>query len=313
MGGGISGSHVVVLVPCYNEAEAVQTVVRDLAGYLPDAEIRVFDNASTDETAQLARAAGAEVTLVRQRGKGNVVRRMFADVDADIYVMIDGDDTYDPATSRELVKALDEAGADMAVAVRKPVSTSAHRRGHIFGNKVLGWLLGLMFGQKVGDVFSGYRAFSRRFVKSFPVQSRGFEIETEMTVHALSMQLDVVEVASDYKSRPKGSKSKLRTWNDGWNVLGTMVKLFMVERPLFFYGLLSVLLSLCGLGFGIPVVLEWLETGFVPRFPTAILASALMVLSALSLFAGVILDTVSRGRREARMLAYLQLPPARYR
>lgn len=309
MGQGVENPSIAVLIPCYNEAETIQSVVRGFARDLPAGEIWVFDNDSTDRTAELAAEAGAKVVHVRQRGKGNVVRRMFADVEADAYLMVDGDDTYDSSGSRELVEAVLGYGCDMAVAVRKPVAEHAYRRGHALGNRALGWLLGMMFSSRVGDVFSGYRAFSRRFAKSFPALSTGFEIETEMTVHALSLRMDVAEIASDYTARPEGSESKLRTWNDGWNVLGTMVKLFMVERPLFFYGLLSVLFFVVGMSLGIPVVLEWLETGLVPRFPTAILASAVMVLSALSLFAGVILDTVSRGRREARMLAYLQHPP----
>jgi hypothetical protein len=233
---------------------------------------------------------------------------MFADVEADAYLMVDGDDTYDSTTSRALLEAVLGAGCDMSVAVRKPIAKDAYRKGHSLGNRALGTLLGMLFGNRVADVFSGYRAFSRRFAKSFPALSTGFEIETEMTVHALSLRMDVEEIDSDYAARPEGSESKLRTWNDGWNVLGTMVKLFMVERPLFFYALLSALLFLTGVLLGIPVVLEWLQTGLVPRFPTAILASAVMVLSALSLFAGVILDTVSRGRREARALAYLLHP-----
>jgi glycosyltransferase involved in cell wall biosynthesis len=301
---------VVLAVPCFNEGETIAAVIEGFRQYLPDLDIRVFDNSSTDDTAERARAAGAAVVDVPRRGKGNVVRRIFADVDADLYLMVDGDDTYDPATAPALLEAVSGTGWDMAVAVRRPVSEDAHRTGHALGNRLLGRLLGFMFGRRVGDVFSGYRAFSRRFVKSFPMQSDGFEVETEMTVHALSMQMDVTEIDSDYRARPPGSQSKLRTWNDGWNVLGTMIKLFTVERPLFFYGVVSFLLFGIGLGLGIPVVLEWLHSGMVPRFPTAILASAVMLLSALSLFAGLILDTVSRGRREARMLAYLRYPPS---
>ncbi|MDZ7790206.1 MAG: glycosyltransferase [Xanthomonadales bacterium] len=300
---------VVLVVPCYNEGETIAAVIERFGQQLPDMDILVFDNGSTDETAERARAAGATVIDVPRRGKGNVVRRMFADVDADLYLMVDGDDTYDPSTAPALLEAVSGAGRDMAVAIRRPVSDDAHRTGHELGNILLGGLLGFMFGRRVGDVFSGYRAFSRRFVKSFPLQSCGFEVETEMTVHALSLQMDVAEVDSDYRARGRGSQSKLRTWHDGWNVLGTMVKLFTVERPLFFYGVLSLLLFVLGLGLGIPVVLEWLHTGLVPRFPTAILASAVMLLSALSLFAGLILDTVSRGRREARVLAYLRHAP----
>jgi glycosyltransferase involved in cell wall biosynthesis len=309
MPAGAEKPRTVVLVPCYNEAQSIGSVVTRFREALPEAEILVFDNGSTDETAERARSAGASVIHVARRGKGNVVRRMFADVEAEIYLMVDGDDTYDPATAPALVEAVSARGCDMVVAVRRPVSDEAHRPGHAWGNRLLGSLLAAMFGRRVGDVFSGYRVFSRRYVKSFPLQSSGFEIETEMTVHALSLQMDVAEVASDYRPRGEGSASKLRTWNDGWNVLGTMVKLFTVERPLFFYGILSLLLFLSGLILGVPVITEWLRTGLVPRFPTAILASAVMLLSALSLFSGLILDTVSRGRREARMLAYLRCPP----
>lgn len=310
MPSGAENPRVVLLIPCFNEAESIAEVVTRFQQVLPDAEIFVFDNGSTDETAACARKVGAQVIHVSRRGKGNVVRRMFADIDADLYLMVDGDGTYDPATAPALLDAVRGSGRDMAVAFRRPVSEDAYRKGHALGNRLLGGLLSFMFGRRVVDVFSGYRAFSRRFVKSFPLQSTGFEIETEMTVHALSLQMDVAEVASDYRSRCEGSQSKLHTWNDGWNVLGTMVKLFTVERPLFFYGIASLLLFFSGLALGIPVILEWLRTEMVPRFPTAILASAVMLLSALSLFAGLILDTVSRGRREARMLTYLRYPPS---
>lgn len=298
-----------VVIPCFNEAVAIADVVADFRRALPDAVVWVFDNNSTDATVAVAQAAGARVARVALQGKGNVVRRMFADVDADIYVMVDGDGTYDAASAPALVQALCTQGVDMVVATRLAVAEAAYRRGHVLGNAMLTGFLARLFGRPCRDILSGYRVFSRRFVKSFPVMSEGFEIETELTVHALELKMPVVEVDTPYRERPAGSESKLSTWRDGWRILRTMVRLFGAERPLLFYGLIGVVLAMASVVLGIPVVLEWLQTGLVPRFPTAILATGLMMLAALSFFTGLTLDTVTRGRREVRMLAYLAQPP----
>lgn len=300
-----SSARIAVLVPCYNESATIAAVVADFRKALPTAEIRVFDNNSRDDTAQLARQAGARVSSVSLQGKGHVVRRMFADVEADVYVMVDGDGTYDAASAPALIRAVLEEGADMAVATRQAVDAGAYRRGHAWGNRVLTGFLVRLFGRPCRDILSGYRAFSRRFAKSFPVLSQGFEIETELTVHALELKMPVREIDTPYFERPQGSHSKLNTWRDGLRILLTMLRLFTAERPLAFYGLVALSMAMLSVLLGVPVVLEWLRTGLVPRFPTAILATGLMILAALSFFAGLILDTVTRGRRELRMLAYL--------
>ena len=300
-----SSARIAVLVPCYNESATIAAVVADFRKALPTAEIRVFDNNSRDDTAQLARQAGARVSSVSLQGKGHVVRRMFADVEADVYVMVDGDGTYDAASAPALIQAVLEEGADMAVATRQAVDAGAYRRGHAWGNRVLTGFLVRLFGRPCRDILSGYRAFSRRFAKSFPVLSQGFEIETELTVHALELKMPVREIDTPYFERPQGSHSKLNTWRDGLRILLTMLRLFTAERPLAFYGVVALSMAMLSVLLGVPVVLEWLRTGLVPRFPTAILATGLMILAALSFFAGLILDTVTRGRRELRMLAYL--------
>lgn len=303
-------SRVAVLVPCYNEAPTIAAVVRDFRAALPDAAIFVFDNNSSDGTADIARAAGAQVASVALQGKGNVVRRMFADVEADAYLLVDGDGTYDAASAPMLLAALMTNGADMVVGTRHAVADNAYRRGHAWGNRMLTGFLARVFGRPCKDILSGYRAFSRRFVKSFPVLSEGFEIETELTVHALELKMPVLEIDTPYRERPAGSHSKLSTWRDGWRILRTIVRLFGAERPLLFYGLVALVLAAVSVGLAAPIVIEWLHTGLVPRFPTAILATGLMLLAALSFFSGLILDTVTRGRRELRMLAYLaQRPP----
>lgn len=303
-------SRVAVLVPCYNEAPTIAAVVRDFRAALPDAAIFVFDNNSSDGTADIARAAGAQVASVALQGKGNVVRRMFADVEADAYLLVDGDGTYDAASAPMLLAALMTNGADMVVGTRHAVAGNAYRRGHAWGNRMLTGFLARVFGRPCKDILSGYRAFSRRFVKSFPVLSEGFEIETELTVHALELKMPVLEIDTPYRERPAGSHSKLSTWRDGWRILRTIVRLFGAERPLLFYGLVALVLAAVSVGLAAPIVIEWLHTGLVPRFPTAILATGLMLLAALSFFSGLILDTVTRGRRELRMLAYLaQRPP----
>jgi len=298
-------ARIAVLVPCYNEAAAIAGVVHDFRRVLPDADIRVFDNASSDDTAAVALAAGAVVHGVGLRGKGNVVRRMFADVDADIYVLVDGDGTYDAASAPRLIELLRSERCDMVVAARQHTSADAYRRGHVLGNRMLTGFLSWIFGRACVDTLSGYRIFSRRFVKSFPVLSAGFEIETEITVHALELRLPMAETETPYRERPAGSTSKLHTYRDGFRILLTMVRLFSAERPLLFYSLVAALLALTSIVLMIPVAITFFETGLVPRFPTAILSTGLMLLAALAFFAGGILDTVTRGRRELKMMHYL--------
>jgi glycosyltransferase involved in cell wall biosynthesis len=297
---------VAVLIPCHNEATTIAKVVADFRTALPEAHIHVFDNASSDDTARVAAQAGAQVHLVPLPGKGNVVRRMFADVDADMYLVVDGDDTYDASRAPALLDRLQIGSCDMVVGVRDAAASAAYRRGHAFGNRLLTRFLSRLFGRDCGDILSGYRAFSRRFVKSFPVFSSGFEIETELTVHALEMSMQVGEVPTRYRERPEGSASKLKTYRDGARIAFTIVRLFSIERPLAFYGGIAAVFASISILLAVPVFQTYLETGLVPRFPTAILSTGLMLLSALSFFAGLILATVTRGRQESKALAYLQ-------
>jgi glycosyltransferase involved in cell wall biosynthesis len=299
------GLRTAVLIPCYNEAATVVAVIRGFRAALPDAAIHVFDNASTDATARIAAAEGALVRSVHFRGKGHVVRRMFADVDADIYVLVDGDDTYDAASAPALIDRLCNEHCDMVVAVREHADAAAYRPGHLLGNRLLTGFLSWLFGRACQDILSGYRVFTRRFVKSFPVLSAGFEIETELTVHALEMRVAIGEDSTPYRERPSGSASKLRTYRDGTRILLTILKLFAAERPLLFYSLIAAVLAALSIVLIIPVALTFAETGLVPRFPTAILSTGLMLLAALAFFAGTILETVTRGRRELKMLHYL--------
>lgn len=301
---------IAVLLPCYNEAAAIAQTVADFRASLPDAIIYVYDNNSSDATVDVARAAGAIVRTERMQGKGHVVRRMFADVDADIYIMADGDATYEAAAAPALVKALREDQLDMVVGARKSEVEAAYRRGHRLGNKVLTGMLARLFGRSFTDILSGYRVFSRRFVKSFPVLSSGFEIETEISVHALEMRMPVAEIVTAYAARPEGSESKLNTYRDGWRILNTIATLFRYERPILFFGTIAVVLALASIILAIPLVITYAQIGLVPRFPTAILATGLMILSALNGMCGLILDTVVRGRREVRRLAYLAYPAA---
>ena len=298
---------VAILVPCYNEATTIAKVVGDFRRVLPNATIHVFDNNSVDGTAARALEAGAQVRGVRLQGKGHVVRRLFADVEADVYLLVDGDDTYHADSADQLVQLVWQQGHDMAVAVREATVEAAYRVGHVFGNRLLTGFLAWLFGRPCRDVLSGYRAFSRRFVKSFPVLSAGFEIETELTVHALELHMPVGEVVTPYKDRPEGSVSKLNTWGDGFRILRTIVRLFNAERPLAFYGAASMLFATTAMVLAVPLVLTWLHTGEVPRLPTAVLATGLMLVAALSATAGIVLDMVARGRREAKMLAYVAL------
>jgi len=296
---------IAVLLPCYNEEAAISETIAGFRSAIPDATIYVYDNNSRDRTVELARAAGAIVRTERQQGKGNVVRRMFADVDADIYVMADGDLTYDPKAAPDMVRILVDDELDMVVGTRLHEVADAYRGGHVIGNRLFTGLLAGLFGRSFTDIFSGYRVFSRRFVKSFPVLSAGFEIETEMSVHALELRMPVGEVETAYGARPEGSASKLSTYRDGWRILKTIGTLYRVERPVLFYGGLGALLLVAAVILAVPLVLTYLDTGLVPRFPTAILVTGMVVIAVLSFFAGLILDTVTRGRRELRRLFYL--------
>jgi glycosyltransferase involved in cell wall biosynthesis len=299
---------IAVLVPCYNEEAAVATVVAAFRSALPAAEIYVYDNNSRDRTASVAREAGAIVRSERRQGKGHVVRRMFADIEADIYVLVDGDATYDAPSAPVMIDKLLSESLDMVVGLRIDQSQAAYRLGHRTGNRMLTGFLSSTFGQEFKDILSGYRVFSRRFVKSFPVLSDGFEIETELAVYALELSLPVAEVETPYYARPEGSFSKLNTWRDGFRILGTILKLYRSERPLRFFTVIGILLALVAIILAIPIVVTFIETGLVPRFPTAILSMGLMIMAMLSVSSGLVLDTVTRGRREMKMLAYLSQP-----
>ncbi len=294
-----------MVLPCYNEEAAIAETIAGFRAALPDAAIYVYDNNSRDRTVEIAKAAGAIVRSERQQGKGHVVRRMFADVDADIYVMADGDLTYDPKAAPAMVRMLLDEQYDMVVGTRQHEAAEAYRGGHVLGNRLFTGLLAGLFGRSFTDIFSGYRVFSRRFVKSFPVLSAGFEIETEISVHALELRMPCGEVETAYGARPDGSESKLSTFRDGWRILKTIGTLYRVERPVLFYGSISVLLIVAALVLAVPLVVTYLDTGLVPRFPTAILVTGMIIIAVLGFFAGLILDTVTRGRREMRRLAYL--------
>ena len=298
---------IAVLIPCYNEAVAIPRVVAAFRAALPDATIHVYDNNSTDGTRAAAEAAGALVRTEPQQGKGNVVRRMFADIEADIYVLVDGDDTYDAAAAPAMVAMLQRDRLDMVTAIRVTEIVAAYRPGHRFGNLMLTGMVRLIFGDRITDMLSGYRAFSRRFVKSFPALAQGFETETEFTVHALELRLPVGEMQTAYKDRPPGSVSKLNTIRDGIRILRTILALIQRERPLAFFGLAGLAMMAVALGLFIPVLSEFLRTGLVPRLPTAILSAGLVLGGLLSLAAGLILDTVTRGRLEAKRIAYLAI------
>jgi glycosyltransferase involved in cell wall biosynthesis len=304
-----SSLRIAVLLPCFNEEAAVATVVADFRTALPGATIYVYDNNSSDDTAAVARQAGAEVRRERRQGKGHVVRRMFADVDADVYVLADGDATYDAASAPRLIARLIEDRLDMVVGLRVDQAAAAYRRGHRTGNWMLTHFLSSVFGQAFKDILSGYRVFSRRFVKSFPVLSDGFEIETELTVYALELTLPVAEIETPYYARPEGSFSKLNTWRDGFRILGTILKLYRSEKPLRFFSAIGAFLALVAIGLAIPIFVTYLEFGIVPRLPTAVLSTGLMIVAILSVSSGLVLDTVTRGRREMKLLAYLAQPP----
>ncbi|MGD0142861.1 MAG: glycosyltransferase family 2 protein [Rhizomicrobium sp.] len=304
----MTDARIAVLVPCYNEEAAIALVVRDFRAALPNAAIYVYDNNSRDKTAERAREAGAIVCTETRQGKGNVVRRMFADIEADIYVLVDGDDTYDAFVAPALVRKLVNENLDIVSGRRIATGHAAYRAGHVLGNRLLTGLTAMMFRVKLGDLLTGYRVMSRRFVKSFPFTAEGFGIETELTVHAVRLLMPMVEVDTKYKERPAGSVSKLNTYRDGVRILLTIAALVREERPLIFFSGIFALLALLSLLVGTPVVLEFYRTGFVPRLPTALLATALMILAFLSFASGLILDTVTRGRWELKRVAYLAIP-----
>lgn len=303
-----AGYRVAVLIPCFNEEKAIGKVVGDFQKALPDAGIYVYNNRSTDRTAEVATAAGAIVRNEAHPGKGNVVRRMFADIEADIYVLVDGDDTYHAPSAPVMVEKLIADRLDMVVGTRlSDYSADAFRPGHRFGNDLLTGFLGMLFGRNCTDILSGYRVFSRRFVKSFPAVSKGFETESELTIHALELRMPIGETTTPYRTRPLDSVSKLRTYRDGLRILFMILVMFKEERPLTFFSLVFGFLSMLSMGLAYPIVITYLETGLVPRFPTAILSTGIMILAFLSLTCGFILDTVTRGRRELKRLIYLSI------
>jgi glycosyltransferase involved in cell wall biosynthesis len=309
LAGSMAGTRydVAVLVPCYNEERAIAQVIADFRAALPQAKVYVYDNNSTDGTVEAAKAAGAVVRRETYQGKGHVVRRMFSDVEADVYVLVDGDATYDAPSAPAMIKKLIEDRLDMVVATRVDQEVAAYRPGHRAGNLLLTGFVTHMFGRAFTDILSGYRVFSRRFVKSFPILSGGFEIETELTVHALELELPVGEVATPYYSRPSGSASKLSTWHDGFRILWTVLKLYRAERPLSLFGAFGIALAIVSMGLAIPIFITYVQEGLVPRLPTAVLSTGLMLLAFLFIACGLILDTVTRGRREAKLIAYLTL------
>ncbi len=301
-------ARVAVLVPCYNEEVAIGQVVREFRSALPDAVVYVYDNNSQDRTIAVAREAGAVVRSERLQGKGNVIRRMFADIEADAYVLVDGDATYDAASAPAMLELLLAGGLDMVNGTRVSTSEAAYRPGHVLGNRVLTGIVRTIFGNRITDMLSGYRVFSRRFVKSFPALSSGFETETEFTVHALELSMPIGEVPTPYRDRPAGSASKLSTLRDGFRILGTIIRLVKEERPLQFFSVAGACLLAVAIVLMAPIVTLYLQTGLVPRFPTAIVATGLVVLAFLSFACGLILDSVSRGRTELKRLAYLTVP-----
>lgn len=297
-----------MLLPCRNEAPTIAGVIDGFRTAIRDATVYVYDNASTDQTAKVATEAGAIVRYESIPGKGNVVRRMFADVEADVYVMADGDGTYEPASAQDMINLLTAQQLDMVVGKRLASDDAAYRLGHAVGNRMLTWFVGRLFGDRFTDIFSGYRVFSRRFVKSFPALASGFEIETELTVHALELGLPVAEVSTPYRGRPQGSKSKLSTWSDGLRISLAILVLYKDIQPFRFFGGVAIALMAVALVLAEPLIVTYLRTGLVPRFPTAILATGIMILAFLSFACGLILDSVARGRREAKRLFYLSFP-----
>lgn len=302
---------VAILVPCYNEALTIGTIVSDFRSCLPDAQIYVFDNNSSDATVAVARAAGAHVRSVAQQGKGNVIRRMFADIEADVYIMVDGDDTYDASVAPLMVQRLAEEGLDMVVGTRLSEEREAYRFGHRFGNRLLTGCVARLFGRTFTDMLSGYRVFSRRYVKSFAAHSTGFETETELTVHALELRMPVAEIETHYKSRPEGSSSKLSTYRDGARILFMIIRLFKTEKPLLFFSTGAIACTLLALILAAPLFQTYVETGLVPRQPTAILCASLVLFGIVLQSCGLVLDTVTKGRIEQKRFAYLAVPAPR--
>lgn len=299
---------IAVTIPCYNEAVTIAKVIADFKAALPGADIYVFDNNSTDNTAQIARDAGAIVRSERRQGKGHVVRRIFSDVEADIYLMVDGDDTYDATVANTLIELLKRNHVDMVVGTRDDVTKDAGREGHALGNKIFNKIYGRLFGKQFSDIFSGYRVFSRRFVKSFPAVSSGFEIETEMSVHCSQLGISTLERPTQYGIRPEDSHSKLRTFSDGFRILGMFAMLAKETRPAAFFGTIGLaLVALAGF-LAAPLFLTYFETGLVPRFPTAILATSLVLMASISAVCGLILDSLARARTEAKRAVFLSYP-----
>ncbi|MGE0599635.1 MAG: glycosyltransferase family 2 protein [Dehalococcoidia bacterium] len=306
--GAFGDLSVAVLIPCYNEEATIAKVIADFRAALPGASVYVCDNASSDRTSEIAGAAMANVLYEGLPGKGNAVWRLFADVEADIYVLVDGDDTYEAGDAPKLIRRLLDEGLDMVTGARVSTEAESYRFGHRVGNAALAGIVKRIFGSRAGDMLSGYRVFSRRFVKSFASLSRGFEIETELTVHALELRVPSAEVATRYYPRPEGSTSKLRTYRDGARILKTIVVLLKDERPLQFFAAMGAVLAIASVALGIPLFIEYAETGLVPRLPTGVVASSLMLLAFLSMACGLTLDTVTRGRREMKRMRYLEIP-----
>jgi glycosyltransferase involved in cell wall biosynthesis len=305
-------ARIAILLPCYNEEVAIGDTVAGFRKALPTASIYVYDNNSKDRTMEAAAKAGAIVRSETLQGKGHVVRRMFSDIEADVYVIADGDATYDPTTAQAMIDLLITQNLDMVVGRRVHNQAEAFRAGHVLGNKMLTTFLASLFGRRFTDILSGYRVFSRRYVKSFPALSTGFETETELTVHALTLSLPIAEVETHYFARREGSVSKLSTYRDGFRILRVMLMLLKNERPSFFFGVIALLLAIVSAGLAEPLFTTYWATGLVPRFPTAILSASIMLLAFLSMVCGLILDTVTRGRREMKRLAYLQIPAPAY-
>lgn len=299
---------IAVLIPCFNEESTVASVVRDFQTAIPQADIYVYDNNSSDLTADMSRREGAIVRVEPLQGKGNVVRRMFADIDADVYVLVDGDDTYDSKSAPEMIYKLLSEQLDMVNGARQTQISEAYRLGHRLGNRVITGMVTNIFGSRINDMLSGLKVFSRRYVKSFPALSSGFEIETELTVHALALRMPIAEISTQYKERPAGSESKLNTYRDGFRIVRTIILLIKEEKPLPFFLLLSATLVLISVALSVPIVVTYMETGLVPRFPTAILSTGLMLLASLSLASGIILDAVTKGRHEIKRMRYLSIP-----